>query len=203
MVGRLPIWRSSGKAVLLRAVRPEPRVAHMKRGLVVLGVALLCLAGCGGEPGAEGNLAASHPPSATVTVTQTPVIDCEKPHIANANLLADRWALVVASAGSSDHSELAKAFSDGAAELAEDFDRGTCKDDRTYAAASMLAYRAALVSAQATIGGELDAKTSGDVVKAGNGLLELMGSEGGVRFIPLSCTGSVDTTPACTAIDLG
>jgi hypothetical protein len=141
------------------------------------------------------------PPPATVTTTQIVQPTCASLALPRVRLLAANWERVVASRGAIDHARYVTSFEDGAEDVDEDYDDLGCDGTTVELAAEQLEFQAELLAQPYDLeppGLAPPARDYDRVAQAGNRLLKLTGGTD-ITFIPIRCTGSVGTTPRCTA----
>lgn len=107
-------------------------------------------------------------------------------------LLAESWALVVASREASDGPIYVEDFADAAEEFYDDVE--DCEGSELTLAAAELQFQASLL-----MGEPPSDEDSEEIQATGNELLELAGVTD-AQFIPASCTDMVDETDECTTL---
>lgn len=190
-----------------------PRIyGRNMKALQNLAVAALLIpaVGCSGE-NTSGDAAdriptsSPSPPSAPIeTVTETvraePV--CQSPDALSTRLLAESWTIVVASKGARDHSRYVIDFAAKIEELVEDFEDGGCSGTDGFAVVAELNFEASLLSLPLELsppGPEAESKQYDAVAELGNQLFAQLDIPD-AQFIPVSCTGHVETSPECTGL---
>ncbi|GAA1436232.1 hypothetical protein GCM10009616_35550 [Microlunatus lacustris] len=184
----------------------------------VLAAALLLAAGCSANPQAgappAGSSSSTGIPSAAATAVASPTpistaaetapsaeAGCEGRFDSNMAILADGWAIVVASKDEPDGPGYVVDFADSVEDLVDDIDDADCATTAQDAAAAGLNYEAGLLALPFNLSpaGDDDEEQYPVVAKAGDGLAAALGVDD-VHFVDVDCKGQIDETEECTAL---